>query len=58
MKNLTNEQKKAFWSWWKKDKTFTMEGREQAKKEACYKCHDLDNSPAFKFEKYWPDIAH
>lgn len=25
MKNLTNEQKKAFWSWWKKDKTFTME---------------------------------
>lgn len=20
---------------------------------SCYKCHDLDNSPEFKFETYW-----
>lgn len=25
---------------------------------ACLKCHDLENSPAFKFETYWPRIAH
>ena len=24
----------------------------------CYSCHDLDNSPKFKIEKYWEDIAH
>lgn len=24
----------------------------------CYECHDLDNSPHFDFEKYWPKIAH
>lgn len=26
--------------------------------EGCYKCHDLDNSPNFAFEEYWPRIAH
>ncbi len=25
---------------------------------ACLKCHDLDNSPYFDFQKYWPKIAH
>ena len=24
----------------------------------CYDCHDLDNSPHFVFEEYWPEIAH
>ena len=24
----------------------------------CYECHDLDNSPHFVFEEYWPKIAH
>ncbi len=24
----------------------------------CYMCHDLDNSPKFEFETYWPKIAH
>ena len=26
--------------------------------EGCYKCHDLDNSPTFDFDKYWEKIAH
>lgn len=29
-----------------------------AKANLCYKCHDLDNSPNFKFEEYWKQIAH
>jgi len=24
----------------------------------CLSCHDLQNSPAFNFERYWPRIAH
>ncbi len=24
----------------------------------CHNCHDLDNSPDFKFETYWPKIEH
>jgi 2',3'-cyclic-nucleotide 2'-phosphodiesterase (5'-nucleotidase family) len=24
----------------------------------CQKCHDPDNDPHFRFEKYWPKIAH
>jgi Cytochrome c554 and c-prime len=24
----------------------------------CHRCHDLENSPAFRFEEYWPRIAH
>lgn len=26
--------------------------------EVCQKCHDTDNDPHFRFEKYWPQIAH
>ena len=26
--------------------------------ELCLKCHDTDNDPHFKFEKYWPNIIH
>ncbi|MCA9229807.1 MAG: hypothetical protein KDA57_04090 [Planctomycetales bacterium] len=24
----------------------------------CLRCHDLDNSPAFDFQQYWPKVAH
>ena len=24
----------------------------------CYNCHDLDNSPHFVFDEYWPKVAH
>ena len=24
----------------------------------CLKCHDLENSPQFDYEKYWPKVAH
>ena len=24
----------------------------------CYNCHDLDNSPEFDFDKYWPEVKH
>jgi len=32
-------------------------GLEKARQH-CYECHDLDNSPHFDFETYWPQIAH
>ncbi len=31
---------------------------EQAKNGGCYKCHDIDNSPEFDFDEYWPQIEH
>lgn len=31
---------------------------QQAKKNTCVRCHDLDNSPEFEFETYWPQVAH
>ena len=31
---------------------------EEAKKTQCYSCHDLDNSPKFKFDSYWEKIKH
>ena len=24
----------------------------------CMRCHDIDNSPDFDFQKYWPAIKH
>lgn len=30
----------------------------EAKKNGCVRCHDLDNSPEFEFETYWPQVAH
>ena len=27
-------------------------------RQHCYSCHDLDNSPAFNFETYWPLVEH
>jgi hypothetical protein len=29
-----------------------------AEKQACRKCHDDENSPAFDFARYWPKIKH
>jgi Cytochrome c554 and c-prime len=26
--------------------------------QMCMECHDLDNSPAFDFQKYWPKVQH
>lgn len=26
--------------------------------EMCMQCHDLDNSPDFDFQKYWPEVKH
>jgi hypothetical protein len=26
--------------------------------EMCMQCHDLDNSPDFDFQQYWPQVAH
>jgi hypothetical protein len=31
---------------------------EDARKQDCYRCHDLDNSPEFDFETYWPKMEH
>lgn len=31
---------------------------QEARNGMCMKCHDLDNSPNFDFETYWPEIAH
>lgn len=30
----------------------------EAKKNTCYQCHDLDNSPKFDFDSYWEKIKH
>ena len=24
----------------------------------CLECHDLDNSPKFDFDEYWPEVEH
>jgi len=33
-------------------------GENEAVQRMCYTCHDLDNSPAFDFKKYWSKIEH
>ena len=32
--------------------------KEESKKRQCATCHDLDNSPDFDFDAYWPLIEH
>jgi len=32
--------------------------KEESKDRQCVTCHDLDNSPDFDFETYWPHIEH
>jgi hypothetical protein len=29
-----------------------------SRKQNCWSCHDLDNSPEFKFDLYWPYVKH
>jgi hypothetical protein len=35
----------------------TPEGRQKAVNN-CLECHDLDNSPQFDFDEYWPAVEH
>jgi len=35
----------------------TPEGKEKAVNN-CLECHDLDNSPQFDFDEYWPSVEH
>ena len=32
--------------------------KEESKKRQCAACHDLDNSPDFDFDAYWPLVEH
>ena len=36
----------------------TKEEAQNRAEKACQNCHDLDNSPDFKFETYWPKVEH
>jgi hypothetical protein len=29
-----------------------------ADQQVCAKCHDVDNSPEFHFDRYWPKVEH
>jgi len=35
----------------------TPEGKQKAVNN-CLECHDLDNSPKFDFDEYWPQVEH
>jgi hypothetical protein len=35
----------------------TPEGKQKAVNN-CLECHDLDNSPQFDFDEYWPQVEH
>ena len=35
----------------------TPEGKQKAINN-CLECHDLDNSPQFDFDTYWPQVEH
>ena len=35
----------------------TPEGKQKAVNN-CLECHDLDNSPSFDFDEYWPQVEH
>jgi Cytochrome c554 and c-prime len=30
----------------------------EARKQTCLKCHDIDNSPDYNWEVYWPQVEH
>lgn len=36
----------------------TKEQSQSDKNRWCLNCHDLDNSPDFNFEEYWPKVEH
>ena len=41
-----------------KEMTVTVEQAREPATSSCINCHDLDNSPEFNFEEYWPRIVH
>jgi cytochrome c554/c'-like protein len=41
-----------------KEMTVTVEQARESAAHQCLYCHDLDNSPDFNFEEYWPQIEH
>lgn len=41
-----------------KEMTVTVEQAREPATSSCLNCHDLDNSPDFDFEEYWPRIVH
>lgn len=43
----------------RKERLAVQLSKEKVKQEkTCYRCHDLDNSPNFKFDEYWPKVEH
>ena len=36
----------------------TLEEAKGVTRKSCYSCHDLDNSPDFDFDAYWPLVEH
>jgi hypothetical protein len=32
--------------------------KQEAEKNLCVQCHDIDNSPAYHWEEYWPQVEH
>ena len=41
-----------------KEMTVSIEQARESAAHWCFNCHDLDNSPDFNFEEYWPLIEH
>lgn len=42
----------------RKAMTVTKEQAQHDKAHWCLNCHDLDNSPDFDFDEYWPHVEH
>ncbi|HEV7224538.1 MAG TPA: multiheme c-type cytochrome [Pirellulales bacterium] len=36
----------------------SIDDDKEAVRRSCMECHDIDNSPQFKFDEYWPKVAH
>jgi len=36
----------------------SVDDDKEAVRRSCMECHDIDNSPDFKFDDYWPKVAH
>jgi hypothetical protein len=58
----TDEQKKALYAAMRLN-IVANEGNKEGQTfgevvKNCMECHDIDNSPDFDFQKYWPEIAH
>jgi Cytochrome c554 and c-prime len=42
----------------RKAMVITLDEAQNDPGKMCYNCHDLDNSPDFNFETYWPKVFH